>query len=84
MIKQLKILSKASGWDAYYLSYSEDIKLAIKLAIVKLKRNIPKKVTRNNDEEIICPNCKNILHTKQFRHEFCSWCGQALDWSEIL
>lgn len=79
LIETLQYLISPNCCETQY-----DYRHEIKLAIVKLKRNIPIKVTRNNDGEIPCPNCKNILDRKQFRCEFCSRCGQALDWNKAI
>ena len=79
LIETLQYLISPNCCETQY-----DYRHEIKLAIVKLKRNIPIKVTRNNDGEILCPNCKNTLKLMQFSCEFCSRCGQALDWSEVL
>lgn len=52
---------------------------------------IPKKVLRNitketKDTEYICPNCKSLVMKVgicNYIDNYCSHCGQALDWSEF-
>lgn len=68
---------------------------ACNMAVVALEKKIPKKIILNSEddrenEDYICPNCKDILqkHRKGatritiYKYKFCHRCGQALDWSE--
>lgn len=70
--------------------------IADELAIKALVKQIPKKpcteISKKSDEGYYCcPNCKNhieVIGFSAFRekngmNKFCSYCGQALDWSEV-
>ena len=55
----------------------------VALAIRALERQIPKKICRDNDngiyEQEFCPMCNKRLFPDE---EYCSKCGQKLDWCE--
>ena len=62
-----------------------DDKTALEMAIQALEKQVPKKVVNFmlNDGKLIkvfkgiCPYCQCIV-----TNEYCSRCGQALDWSD--
>lgn len=63
--------------------------MAMKLAVEALEKQIPKKVILGYDEQdsICCPNCKGALMSMDWydhwKCNYCEFCGQALDWSDV-
>lgn len=60
--------------------------LALDMAIDALEKQIPKKPERDEEYPLgrVCPKCCAYLGNVQFmssNHDYCKWCGQALDWS---
>ena len=67
---------------------------ALKIAVVALDKQIPKKPTRGVDrtwgtptKEAICPVCDYALGHWEFigdakKITYCEHCGQAIDWSD--
>ena len=56
---------------------------SVKIAISALEKQIPKKIIScidNGHNGRKCPNCNVILCNGQ--KEYCSRCGQKLDWSD--
>lgn len=55
----------------------------VRLAIIALGKQIPKKPFRcfqgDDDEWFDCPTCGKTLY---HQYEYCSCCGQKIDWSE--
>lgn len=68
-----------------HCGYIED---ELRLAMMALEKQIPKKVILGYDEQdsICCPNCKGEIAEMDdydyYKHNYCDVCGQALDWSE--
>lgn len=63
--------------------YDKKRKKAIQIAIYALEKQIPKKVKMTDDlyPLSICPYCK-VKHIPCRNFKYCSYCGQALDWSD--
>ena len=59
-------------------------------AIEALEKQIPKEhhhtrvIAVNADiRESICPSCLGVIATNKKEYpKYCTWCGQAIDWSE--
>lgn len=63
---------------------------ALKLAVEALEKQIPKKgimIGDNYSSILSCPNCRkpivNVWNIAKYEPNYCHYCGQALDWSEI-
>lgn len=58
----------------------------MKIVIEALDKQIPKKIIRKSKkaslENIKCPNCQREIDAMNTVN-YCTYCGQALDWSEI-
>lgn len=58
----------------------------MKIVIEALDKQIPKKIIRKSKkaslEDIKCPNCQREIDAMNIVN-YCTYCGQALDWSEI-
>lgn len=88
-IEQLgELIKEAESHMTGNKSYDEifvDDKTALEMAIQALEKQMPKKVLNlmlNDGKPIkvfkgICPYCQCIV-----TNEYCSRCGQALDWSD--
>ena len=85
-ISILKIAIAEVEWN-----YPMDYAVAIETAIQALEKQMPKKVTWENARNgkiyvwawACCPNCQTEICDEPFEEcEFCSNCGQALDWSD--
>lgn len=75
----------------YHLSrehiYNE---VARQTAIKALKKQMPKKPLKQEfdffDFRLVCPECKNCIvnvwNKREYKPNYCHYCGQALDWSE--
>ena len=69
-----------------HCGYIED---ELRLAMTALEKQIPKKVILGYDEQdsICCPNCKGALMSMDWydhwKCNYCEFCGQALDWSDV-
>ena len=70
--------------------FLQDIE-ACKMGIQALEKQVPKKVIWENARNgkiydwawACCPNCQTVICDEPFEEcEFCSNCGQALDWSD--
>ena len=70
--------------------FLQDIE-ALKVGISALEKQVPKKVIWENARNgkiydwdwACCPNCQTEICDEPFEEcEFCSNCGQALDWSD--
>lgn len=56
-----------------------------------LKKQIPKKPLKQEcdffDFNLVCPECKNrivnVWSKREYKPNYCHYCGQALDWSDI-
>ena len=72
-----------------------DINIALNFAIEALEKQMPEKpyteISKKSDEGYYCcPNCKKHIEVIGFSayrekygmNRFCSYCGQAIDWSE--
>lgn len=77
--------SETSCIDAY-----KDLINACKTAKQAIEKQIPKEhhhtrvIAVNADiRESICPSCLGVIATNKKEYpKYCTWCGQALDWSE--
>lgn len=55
-----------------------------------LEKQIPKKPLKQEcdffDFNLVCPKCKNrivnVWSKREYKPNYCHYCGQALDWSE--
>lgn len=62
----------------------------MKIAIEALEKQIPKKPLKQEcdffDFNLVCPECKNrivnVWNKREYKPNYCHYCGQALDWSE--
>ena len=58
----------------------------MEIVIEALDKQIPKKIIRKSKkaslEDIKCPNCQREIDAMNIVN-YCTYCGQALDWSEI-
>lgn len=58
----------------------------MKIVIKALDKQIPKKIIRKSKkaslEDIKCPNCQREIDAMNIVN-YCTYCGQALDWSAI-
>jgi hypothetical protein len=58
----------------------------MKIVIEALDKQIPKKIIRKSKkaslEDIKCPNCQREIDAMNIVN-YCTYCGQALDWSAI-
>lgn len=58
----------------------------MKIVIEALDKQIPKKIIRKSKkaslENIKCPNCQREIDAMNIVN-YCTYCGQALDWSAI-
>ena len=77
-IKTIEVAIAEVEWN-----YPMDYAIAFEIAISALEKQIPKKVNLSLkatdwNTKCHCPNCHSM-----FSHgNYCSNCGQALDWSE--
>ena len=58
----------------------------MKIVIEALDKQIPKKIIRKSKKaslkDIKCPNCQREIDAMNIVN-YCTYCGQALDWSAI-
>lgn len=62
----------------------------MEIAISALEKQIPKKPLKQEcdffDFILVCPECKNrivnVWNKREYKPNYCHYCGQALDWSE--
>lgn len=80
--KAIEILKRVDGMECKFEGYTT----ALGIAVQALEKQLPKKVLNlmlNADGKTtkvfkgICPCCQCIV-----MNEYCSRCGQALDWSD--
>lgn len=84
--------AKAADLLRYMEDYTDDEKMlqAAELALIAMERQYPKKpVMRENMYEpyadFLCPKCKKLVcrsRSIEVEPNFCSRCGQRLDWEE--
>jgi uncharacterized protein with PIN domain len=58
---------------------------AVRQMFMAIKKQLPKKVEKNEDDFKVCPNCKSIAikdYTTGIKFKYCSECGQAIDWGK--
>jgi Zn finger protein HypA/HybF involved in hydrogenase expression len=75
----------------YLPHFNDKEKEALTMGIEALEKQKPLKITkvlppdRISESENECHNCGNTLHIamNEFNCEYCHWCGQKLDWSEV-
>lgn len=76
-------LIRQIGFEAYNNLYEKSFEILQE----PIDKTTPKKVFIY-DNDCFCPNCKTSLVDvrkdayKSFISRYCTWCGQALDWSE--
>ena len=78
-IKILEIAKAEVEWN-----YPLDYAIAIDTAIEALEKQIPKTPldkTKSMDDYGYCPNCRKIIDDYN-DFNFCSTCGQAIDWRD--
>lgn len=77
-IKLLEYIRETGNGEAPYVGCAQNI--AIDMAINALKKQIPKK-PKTDDRYImyICPCCNDFI---KVNHNYCTNCGQKLDWSD--
>ena len=87
LIKDRESFCHRDDFDDVFL---QDIE-ACKMGIQALEKQVPKKVIWENARNgkiydwawACCPNCQTVICDEPFEEcEFCSNCGQALDWSD--
>ena len=87
LIKDRESFCHRDDFDDMFL---QDIE-ALKVGISALEKQMPKKVIWENEKNsktylfswAYCPNCQTLICDEPFEEcEFCSNCGQALDWSD--
>ena len=87
LIKDRESFCHRDDFDDMFL---QDIE-ALKIGISALEKQVPKKVIWENARNgkiydwawACCPNCQTEICDEPFEEcEFCSNCGQALDWSD--
>ena len=57
---------------------------------IELEKLLPKKPLKQEDNffdfYLVCPECKNrivnVWNKREYKPNYCHYCGQALDWSE--
>ena len=59
--------------------FSEPVRSYAKMAVIALEKQIPKKVEEYLTSSFCCPACTSVLSRYS---QYCSNCGQALDWSD--
>ena len=62
-------------------NHGSDYDLAFKMAIKALEKQIPKKVNKETKDSYdnVIPRCPSCL--KMFVEDYCSKCGQKIDWT---
>lgn len=62
---------------------NEEIEM-METAEIALEKQIPKKLTDKNETDYcidwVCPNCEKF-HRNETRLNYCSECGQKIDWN---
>lgn len=85
----LKCFDRLCGNYHYQNGEKIDMEDALWTAVQSLEKQIPKKVILGYDEQdsICCPNCKGALMSMDWydhwKCNYCEFCGQALDWSDV-
>lgn len=80
----IEILQEERDW-AQQLAY---VNSALEIAIEALEKQIPKKPIFDDGNNPKCPNCgcddcdEGIMYDYIKGLEHCSYCGQAIDWSD--
>lgn len=74
-------------------AYADKFQDACRLAVAALEKQTPKKITHTATlkTSCTCPNCGNCLDKFEkfgesivrVKYQYCHFCGQALDWSDI-
>jgi membrane protease subunit (stomatin/prohibitin family) len=60
-------------------------KEALEILEELVERDTPKKIEYNDYEYPCCPDCGEVQcpNVYAMNNDFCPYCGQRLDWSEI-
>lgn len=82
VVETLNMLFSDSTNEDY--PFTEEFAMAVKEAISALEKQIPKKpITYKSTNRADCPCCGNVVRGIQDSFgNWCSKCGQRLDWSE--
>ena len=67
--------------DKYDIEALNMAQEALEKQILKKPKIMPSKLMADEKYWFFCPNCKASRHVK-FKYKHCSFCGQALDWSD--
>lgn len=81
----ISLLGNIAGWDIDNGERGNNKRVAIKLAIDALEKQVPKKPISNKRGYYDCPNCScnlEVVLDEVSDIDFCFICGQAIDWTE--
>ena len=69
--------------------YEQEQISALKLAVEVLEKQIPKNgimIGYEYSSVLSCPNCRmpiiNVWNKREYKPNYCHYCGQALDWRD--
>lgn len=75
-----KAIAVLTGYSKLVAEVNLDSKLAFKVAIEALEKQIPKKP--DLDGGVYCPCCLHEFKSHYDETRYCPNCGQAIDWSD--
>lgn len=75
-----KAIAVLTGYSKLVADVNLDGKLAFKVAIESLEKQIPKKL--DLDDGVYCPCCLHEFKVYSATR-YCPNCGQAIDWSDV-
>ena len=81
-IETIKCAIAEVEWN-YPLDYSTALEEAIEALKYRIERRLLVPMGRLEYGSRECPNCHNILNKDEICN-FCKYCGQKLNWGEIL
>ena len=75
-------------YTVYRVKYCDDIISANDIAILAIEKQIPKKPVGNYYAQMRCPSCNHRIpsgmgSSSRRRDNWCNYCGQKIDWSNI-
>lgn len=75
-------------YTRHRMAYADDLISANGIAILAIEKQIPKKPIGNYYAQMRCPSCYHRIpsgmgSSSRRRDNWCNYCGQKIDWSNI-
>ena len=86
--ESIKMLERIQDPEPYEPQITKRAYDALQMVVDALKKQIPMKAVGAHYAHMMCPSCNHRIHSgggssSRRRDNWCNYCGQKIDWSEL-